>query len=56
MKSTLKINWILSMAALGSINTEASSLAAVLTVFAWFAASSLVIIHTGKKKKNEHGL
>lgn len=37
------INWILSFMAL-SIDTEESSLMAVMIVFAWFATSSIILI------------
>lgn len=36
-------NWILSFMAL-SIDTEESSFIAVIIVFAWFAASSIILI------------
>lgn len=40
---SILINWILSFTAL-SIDTEESSFLAVIIVFAWFAASSIILI------------
>ncbi len=42
------INWMLSFMAL-SIDTENSSFVAVMIVFAWFAISSIILIHAQRR-------
>lgn len=42
------INWLLSFMAL-SVDTEKSSFAAVMLVFAWFAISSILLIRAQRR-------
>lgn len=42
------INWMLSFMAL-SIDTEESSLAAVMTVFAWFSISTIFFLRAQRR-------
>lgn len=42
------INWALSFAAL-SVDTEKSSLAAVVVVLAWFAISSVLLVRAQRR-------
>jgi hypothetical protein len=54
MKKIIGINWALSLCGLVSIDTECSSIMAVAVIYLWFTASSLILIISDKKLKNEN--
>jgi hypothetical protein len=43
------INWALSLCAVGCIDTETSSLLAVMLIVAWFVGSSLLLKSADKR-------
>jgi hypothetical protein len=43
------INWSLSLCALGCVEAESSRLWAVITVFAWFGVSSVLLMCADRK-------